>query len=71
MGEIFVAPDRKGVYAAPDNLGQAFSFDIMMSNFTAEGFATVIKRQLAEVAKDQSSTTYVLSNHDVSTSILV
>jgi alpha-glucosidase len=66
VAEAYVAPDRKKHYASPDGLGQVFSFDIMLANFDVGEYRTVIDRQMQSLEGSESSTTWVLSNHDVS-----
>ncbi|KAK4686594.1 alpha-glucosidase, partial [Tremellales sp. Uapishka_1] len=65
VAECWVAPDRKHLYAAADGLGQAFSFDILLCNFNAEEYRHCIKHSLAGSKSAASSTTWVLSNHDM------
>lgn len=65
VAEAYVAPDRKKHYASPDGLGQVFSFDIMLANFDVGEYRTVIDRQMQSLEGSDSSTTWVLSNHDV------
>lgn len=59
VAECSVATDRKHLYA--ESLGQAFSFDILQCNFDAEEYRDCIEQSL----KDNSSFTWVFSNHDV------
>ncbi|WRT65341.1 uncharacterized protein IL334_002284 [Kwoniella shivajii] len=65
VAEAWVAPDRKGLYASSDGLGQAFSFDILLCNFDADEYRECIDRSLEASKESKSSTTWVLSNHDV------
>ncbi|WWC93099.1 uncharacterized protein L201_008064 [Kwoniella dendrophila CBS 6074] len=65
VAEAWVAPDRKGLYASSDGLGQAFSFDILLCNFHKEEYEECINRSLAAAREIKSSNTWVLSNHDV------
>jgi hypothetical protein len=62
----WVAPDCKHLYASSDGLGQAFSFDIMMYNFNAREYRHCVEHPLKTSRESKSSTTWVLSNHDVS-----
>ena len=57
--------ERRALYARPTGLGQAFNFDLLEAHFTAQDFYDVITFCLAEAAKTGSSSTWVLSNHDV------
>ena len=58
-------PERRAKYAAPTGLGQAFNFDLLEADFSATQFRPLIEANLAEAAATGSSTTWVLSNHDV------
>lgn len=66
VAEAWVAPDQKPLYASSEGLGQTFSFDILLCNFDAEEYRQCIKSSLAGSKKSDSTTTWVLSNHDVS-----
>ncbi|KAK6907069.1 hypothetical protein I203_101058 [Kwoniella mangroviensis CBS 8507] len=65
VAEAWVAPDQKGLYASSDGLGQAFSFDMLLCNFNIQEYRECIDRSIAEAKRNKSSTTWVLSNHDV------
>ena len=58
-------PERRAKYASADGLGQAFNFDLLVAEFSADEFRTVIADNLAQAQVSGSSTTWVLSNHDV------
>ena len=58
-------PERRAKYASADSLGQAFNFDLLVADFDAAQFRTIITDNLAQAAATGSSTTWVLSNHDV------
>ncbi|MDR1266363.1 MAG: glycoside hydrolase family 13 protein [Propionibacteriaceae bacterium] len=58
-------PDRRLRYARPDSLGQAFNFDLLRADFAADQFRSLVDKNLAAAAKADSSSTWVLSNHDV------
>ena len=57
--------ERRALYARPTGLGQAFNFDLLNADFGASDFYDVITFCLAEAEKTGSSSTWVLSNHDV------
>ncbi|MET0354615.1 MAG: glycoside hydrolase family 13 protein [Plantibacter flavus] len=59
------SPERRAKYASAEGLGQAFNFDLLEADFDAAEFRTVITDNLAQAAETGSSTTWVLSNHDV------
>jgi alpha-glucosidase len=66
VAEAWVStPERRSRYASAEGLGQAFNFDLLVSDFDAGQFRTVIADNLAQSASSGSSTTWVLSNHDV------
>jgi alpha-glucosidase len=65
VAEAWVHPSRRSRYASPDGLGQAFNFDLLDANWDAGEFLQVITDSLAGAQRQGSSTTWVLSNHDV------
>jgi alpha-glucosidase len=66
VGEVWAEPiERRLRFARPDNLGQAFNFDLLRANFTAGEFRDIVSRNLAAAAVAGASQTWVLSNHDV------
>lgn len=66
VAEAWVStPERRARYAAPTSLGQAFNFDLLTSDFDASGFRRIVTDNLSQAAVTGSSTTWVLSNHDV------
>ena len=65
VAEAWVHADRRGRYASPDGLGQAFNFDLLQAAFDAEEFREIITSNLAQSAITGASSTWVFSNHDV------
>ncbi|GAA4174136.1 glycoside hydrolase family 13 protein [Gryllotalpicola koreensis] len=65
VAEAWVAADRRARYASPDGLGQAFNFDLLEADFDAAQFRRIIAFNLELARESGSSTTWVLSNHDV------
>ena len=65
VAEAFSAPERRALYARPTGLGQAFNFDLLKADFDATQFREVVEFCLAQAAQVGSSSTWVLSNHDV------
>ena len=65
VAEAWVESHRIPRYASPEGLGQAFNFDLLQANFEADAFRSVVEDNLALAAVSGSSTTWVLSNHDV------
>ncbi|MCC3279233.1 glycoside hydrolase family 13 protein [Arthrobacter sp. zg-Y40] len=65
VAEAWVHASRRGRYASPEGLGQAFNFDLLQADFDAARFRTVITDNLVQAAETGASSTWVLSNHDV------
>jgi alpha-glucosidase len=66
VAEAWVAtPERRARYAHADGLGQAFNFDLLEADFDAVSFRQIITDNLAQASTVGTSTTWVLSNHDV------
>jgi len=66
VAEAWVStPERRAKYASAEGLGQAFNFDLLVADFDATQFRTIIADNLAQADATGSSTTWVLSNHDV------
>lgn len=58
-------PARRARYARPESLGQAFNFDLLQADFDAAQFRRIVTANLDQAALSGSSSTWVLSNHDV------
>jgi alpha-glucosidase len=65
VAEAWVDKARVPLYASPDSLGQAFNFDLLEADFDAGQFETVVRDNLTLAELSGSSSTWVLSNHDV------
>jgi alpha-glucosidase len=65
VAEAWVHPSRRPRYASPQGLGQAFNFDLLEANWNAGEFLRTITDNLSDAQRQGSSTTWVLSNHDV------
>ncbi|AWB86133.1 glycoside hydrolase family 13 protein [Mycetocola zhujimingii] len=65
VAEAWVPSHRVPRYASPEGLGQAFNFDLLEADFDADAFRRIVEDNLALAAQSGSSTTWVLSNHDV------
>ncbi|KQO61273.1 glycoside hydrolase family 13 protein [Curtobacterium sp. Leaf261] len=65
VAEAWVPAPRRVLYARPDELGQAFNFDLLEAPFDAPHFRETIERNLAQAEHSGASSTWVLSNHDV------
>lgn len=65
VAEAWVDQSRRARYASPTSLGQAFNFDLLMADFEAESFASIVTKNLVESTATGASSTWVFSNHDV------
>jgi alpha-glucosidase len=65
VAEAWVHPHRRPAYASTNGLGQAFNFDLLTSKWDSTAFKGVIDDNLAFAEKTGSSSTWVMSNHDV------
>jgi len=65
VAEAWVPAHRRPAYASAEGLGQAFNFDLLVAEFDATQFRDVVRENLALAAGAGSSSTWVLSNHDV------
>ncbi|NBU22641.1 MAG: alpha-amylase, partial [Actinobacteria bacterium] len=65
VAEAWVHPHRRAAYASEKGLGQAFNFDLLASAFRAGDYQKIIDANLAFSKETGSSSTWVLSNHDV------
>lgn len=65
VAEAWVHPHRRPPYASLDGLGQAFNFDLLTAKWEARTFRQVIDKNLQFAQQTGSSTTWVMSNHDV------
>jgi alpha-glucosidase len=65
VAEAWVDPSRIHLYARPESLGQAFNFDLLEASFHASEFRRIVTDNLARTVGSASSSTWVLSNHDV------
>ena len=65
VAEAWVHPDRVLRYASEEGLGQSFNFDLLASAWSADQFQPKIQYNLEMSKKTGSSSTWVMSNHDV------
>ena len=65
VAEAWVDSSRRPRYASIDGLGQAFNFDLLEAPFDSAAFRRIVDANLELAAESGSSTTWVLSNHDV------
>jgi alpha-glucosidase len=65
VAEAWVEAARRPRYASPTGLGQAFNFDLLQANWSADELRRIIVDNLRLAEESGASTTWVLSNHDV------
>lgn len=65
VAEAWVDSERVPRYASPTSLGQCFNFDLLRANFDAASFVRIVTHNLELAERSGSSSTWVLSNHDV------
>ena len=65
VAEAWVTAERRVLYARADELGQAFNFDLLETEWDAAQFHATIAENLHLAATTSTSSTWVLSNHDV------
>lgn len=64
VAEAYVHAKRRMLYARPDELGQAFNFDLLGADFDARLFKKIISDNIRLAQSEGSSSTWVLDNHD-------
>ncbi|MEU9996745.1 glycoside hydrolase family 13 protein [Streptomyces sp. NPDC050848] len=65
VGEVSVPTAREhALYVRPDELHQAFFFDLLSAPWDAAAFRSVIDEALRDIAGTGSTVTWVLNNHD-------
>ena len=65
VAETAAGPTRRALYARPDELGQAFDFDLLDTPWSAEAWRETISKCLDGAAISGSMPTWTLSNHDI------
>lgn len=65
VGEVGAPVARRSRYTTERGLHQAFNFELLLAPWTADGFRQVIDHEMSMTDESGSSTTWVLSNHDV------
>jgi len=65
VAEAWVDTHRIPRYASREGLGQAFNFDLLEADFSADQFRRIVTKNLELAKTSGSSSTWVLSNHDV------
>lgn len=65
VAEAWVPAPRRARYASSETLGQAFNFDLLAAPWSARKFKKIIDFNVKLAQDSGSSSTWVLSNHDV------
>ncbi|MFD1721967.1 glycoside hydrolase family 13 protein [Amnibacterium endophyticum] len=65
VAEAWASPSRLPLYARPDELGQAFQFDLVLVPWERDAFRRTIAECLDRARSVGASSTWVLSNHDI------
>ncbi|GAA1684665.1 glycoside hydrolase family 13 protein [Microbacterium lacus] len=65
VAEAAVNAKRRPLYCRPDELHQAFNFDLLHAPYDATRFRRIIEENLAIAAETGTSSTWVLGNHDI------
>ncbi|MGN6742441.1 MAG: glycoside hydrolase family 13 protein [Amnibacterium sp.] len=65
VAEAWVPVERRVLYAKPDELGQAFEFDLVKADWDASQLREVIVDSLERARAAGASSTWTFSNHDV------
>lgn len=64
VAEAWAKPENIHRYASPDELGQAFNFDLLLADFEASTYREIVSRNFNNAKRYGSSSTWVFSNHD-------
>jgi alpha-glucosidase len=64
VAEANVVPERMPLYASEETLGQCFDFGFIFTSFSAVDYKNSVQKALELAAKNKSSSTWCLSNHD-------
>ena len=65
VGEAWVVPEHQRYYASTEELGQVFNFEFAKADWFAGDFHRAIEEGLSCAELSGSTSTWVLSNHDV------
>ena len=65
VAEAWAKPESIKYYASPEELGQAFNFELLQAEFKAAEYREIVTRNFESAQSFGSSTTWVFSNHDV------
>lgn len=65
VGEAWVVPEHQYRYASIDELGQVFNFEFAKAIWTPESMRLAVVEGMEAAERSGSTTTWVLSNHDI------
>lgn len=65
VAEAWVNPARQYLYASADELGQVFNFEYAKKNWIRDELHQAIEEGLAAAEQSGSTSTWVMSNHDI------
>ncbi|RSX53402.1 alpha-amylase [Bifidobacterium dolichotidis] len=65
VAEAWVVPEHQYLYSREDELGQVFNFEFSGAQWTAADFRKAITEGLRAADESGSTTTWVMSNHDM------
>ncbi|OUO33892.1 glycoside hydrolase family 13 protein [Olsenella sp. An293] len=65
VAEAWVVPEHQWMYASTDELGQVFNFELSKAGWFADELRRAIEEGLDAAERSGSTTTWVLSNHDM------
>lgn len=65
VAEAWVNPKRQYLYSSPDELGQIFNFEFAKKNWVRDELHEAIEDGIAQAERSGSTSTWVMSNHDV------
>jgi alpha-glucosidase len=65
VAEAWVNPQRQYLYSSPDELGQIFNFEFAKKNWVRDELHEAIEDGIAQAQRSGSTSTWVMSNHDV------
>ena len=64
VAEAYIQAPRRVLYARPDELGQAFNFDLLAAPYDARTYKRIVSENIELAKTEGSSSTWVLNNHD-------
>jgi alpha-glucosidase len=64
VAEAYIQAPRRMIYARPDELGQAFNFDLLGAPYDARKYKKIVSENIELAKSEGSSSTWVLNNHD-------